>query len=450
VCTATAAALALVAFGAGTSVRAAGETLLQTATLADIPVRTFHNNLFREVFDQISEDRGVRMGSLGSDIFQGSSESYNEFWTITDRGPNGNPGRRTFLHPKFNPVINNVRVQGSTVTILRSIPIRDANGNPVTGLPNVPGFDETPYNFDGTAEISFNANGLDTEGLVRTSNGTFWVVDEYSPSLLRLTAEGRVSMRYVPEGTTYATTAATTPNYRVSKTLPTILNRRRPNRGLEGIAITRDERTLFIAMQSPLDYPTNAIGRASRNVRIFRFDISTDRITGEFVYHFDEVCSFLGQATGCGVAPGEMKISGLDAISATEFIVLERTDTAAKIYKVDLTHATNILGSQWDTNVSPSTASTSSLEGTASLSSIGITALPKTLVADLTTIHGMPGKIEGVALVASDTLAVANDNDFGLVDNAAFTSAGVLSNDTGTTNQILYIRFPTPITNWSN
>ncbi|MGE0394735.1 MAG: esterase-like activity of phytase family protein [Vicinamibacterales bacterium] len=445
---AVAAAVAVVAGAMGPNVRAAGETLLQTGILADTALRTFHNNLFREPFDQISEDRGVRLGSLGSDIFQGSTDSYNEFWTVTDRGPNGNPGLRTFLYPKFNPVIMYVRVQGSVVSVLRSVPILDANGNPVTGVSNVAGFDEVPYNYNGTEQISYNPNGLDTEGLVRAANGDFWLVDEYTPSLVRLAPNGRVSMRYVPEGTQYATTAATTPNYRVSKTLPGILNRRRANRGFEGLAITPDGRTLVLAMQSPLDYPTNAIGRASRNVRIFTFDLASDRVTGEYVYHFDEVCTFLGRAAGCGVAPGEMKISGLDAISSTEFIVLERTDTDAKVYRVDLTNATNILGSQWDTNVTGSTASTSSLEGTAALSSIGVTALPKTLVANLEAVPGMPDKIEGISLVAADVLAVANDNDFGLVDNATFTSAGVLSNDTNARSQILYVQFTPAIANW--
>ena len=59
--------------------------------------------------------------------------------------------------------------------------------------------------------------------------------------------------------------------------LPKILNYRRQNRGFEGIAVTPDEKTLFIGMQSPLDYPTTTLGRASRNVRILRFDMGGSR-----------------------------------------------------------------------------------------------------------------------------------------------------------------------------
>ena len=145
----------------------------------------------------------------------------------------------------------------------------------------------------------------------------------------------------MPVDSLLGATLATTPNYRVRKTLPAILNKRRQNRGFEATAVTPDERTLYIAMQSPLDYPTNALGRASRLVRILRFDVSSEQVTGEFVYQMDEVCSFLGQAAGCGVVPGEMKLSGLVAVNATTLLMDERTDTVAKIYRMDLS------GSLW-------------------------------------------------------------------------------------------------------
>jgi Esterase-like activity of phytase len=41
-----------------------------------------------------------------------------------------------------------------------------------------------------------------------------------------------------------------------------------------------------------------------------------------------------------------------------------------------------------------------------------VRVLPKTLVLDLSAIKGMPEKIEGIALLDQNTLAIANDNDF--------------------------------------
>lgn len=419
--------------------------VIMVAELPDVPLATFHNSLFPDPAERIDDDHGVRMGSLGSDLFWDPTESFNEFWAVTDRGPNGNPGRRTFLAPAFNPVIMHVRVQDGRVNVLGALPIRTASGAPVSGVSNIAGFDEAPFNFDGSNAIGLNPNGLDTEGLVRTRDGHFWLVDEYSPSLVHVGPNGRVIDRFVPVDSPLGATPATTPNYRVKKFLPSILNFRRQNRGFEGLALAPDDRTLFIAMQSPLDYPTTAIGRASRSVRILRFDIDQERVTGEFVYFFDEVCAFLAQPAGCAVVPGEMKISGLIGLSATTLLVEERTDTVAKIYRVDLASATNILGTAWDTAAAAPGASTPSLEGLANPSSQGVTPMPKSLVVDLSTLPGIPNKIEGIALVRPNVLVIANDNDFGLVDNATFDAGRRLSNDTLVKSRLIYIQLSSPV-----
>ena len=429
--------------GAGVTVRAAGERLIQVAELPDMPLGAFHNLLYPSRADEIVDDHGVRFGSLGSDIFHDPDDSYNEFWAITDRGPNGNPGRRTFVAPKFNPEILHVRVQGDRINILSVMPILDASGLPITGLPNVETFDETPYDFNGTNIIDRNANGLDTEGIVRTRNRDLWLVDEYSPSLVHVGADGRIIDRFVPENSRLATVLANTPNYRVRKNLPAILNFRRQNRGFEGIAITPDERTLFLSMQSPLEYPTRVLGRASRNVRILRFDIASERVTGEWAYQFAEVCSFLGQPAGCPVIPDEMKISSLIALNNTSLLVGERTDTAAKVYRVDVASATNILGTVWDTVAALPGIDTPALE-TLTPGGQGVTFLTKTLIVDLSPL-GLPTKIEGMALVRPDVLVVANDNDFGMTDTATFNASGRITSDTLVKSKLMFVQLTEPV-----
>jgi len=59
----------------------------------------------------------------------------------------------------------------------------------------VPG-DPAPYAADGVTLLDYNANGLDTEGVVRTPDGHFWVVDEYGPSIAELDATGHVIDRW--------------------------------------------------------------------------------------------------------------------------------------------------------------------------------------------------------------------------------------------------------------
>jgi hypothetical protein len=407
--------------------------LLRSAELADIGLSAFQNAILPGTIDN---DRLIRFGGIGSDIFRARGDSANEFWMVTDRGPNGQPGgRRTFPVPEFNPTIVHVKVKGDRIELLEAIPILNPDRLPVTGLPNVATFDETPWNYDATVMLATNPNGLDTEGLIRTASGDFWVVDEYSPSLVHVDGDGIVLERIVPIGSQLTGTA-----YPVMRSLPEIFTRRRQNRGFEALALTPDNATLFIALQSPLEHPTRSIGRASRNTRILRVDVATAQVTGEFVFRLDEVCTFVGETPGCALAPGEMKLSGMAALSDTRLLIDERTDDVAKVVLVDVSQATDIYLSQWD-QISHSPA----LESLADPAAEGIAVLPKQLIVDLSTLPGMPKKIEGIALVNPEILAVANDNDFGLVDETMFDAEGNLTNDTGVRSRIIYVKLTRPL-----
>ncbi|MFI7697927.1 hypothetical protein [Nonomuraea sp. NPDC049480] len=95
--------------------------------------------------------------------------------------------------------------------------------------------------------------------------------------------------------------------------------------------------------------------------------------------------------------------------------------------------ATDLLGGVHD-----DPATTPSLE--ASLPA-DVTVAAKSLSVDLAAIGGLPGKIEGVALVDPRTIAITNDNDFGM---GTFGADGRLV-DSGVTSRILTIRLPRPI-----
>lgn len=186
-------------------------------------------------------------------------------------------------------------------------------------------------------------------------------------------------------------------------------------------------------MQSPLQLPDADTGNASRNVRIFRFDTASRKVTGEYVYRFEDVATFDPDADG---DPSEMKISSLAAVDGNTLLVNERTDAVSRLYSVDLRRATNILGSRWDR-----TATAPSLESLADPATAGVTVLPKRLAVDLEGVAGMPDKIEGIAIVDRRTIAVANDNDFGL---GSFNEAGQLV-DSGVESKILQLRLNRPL-----
>jgi hypothetical protein len=352
----------------------------------------------------VANDRKVLLGSVGSDLWHGPKDPRDEFWMITDRGPNGQiavdgKNRRTFWVPEFDPTIVRVKTEGKAIKILEAIPIVGQSGKPVTGLPNLKDVDEAPYNYSAQELLLLNPNGLDTEGLVRTTAGDFWIGEEYSPSILHVDRTGKVIKRYIPEGLPLEGT-----DYSVAKVLPAIYGKRKINRGFEGIALSGDEKTLYVVLQSPLLNPDRKTGEGSRNSRVLVFDIPSEKVTAEYVYRFDVSKEFDPNPKN---TPDEMKLSGVIAMNPTTLLVLERTDLVAKLYSVDLSQATNILGSKWnDAKTAPT------LEALADPATAGVRVLPKTLVLDLSSIKGMPEKIEGIALLDQNTLAVSNDNDF--------------------------------------
>src|SRR5262249_25522868 len=139
------------------------------------------------------------------------------------------------------------------VAIREIIPLTRLNGKPLTGLPNLaatrPGMaftDETPIDLRGQT-LQLDPMGLDLEGIVRAEDGTYWMGDEYRPSICHFDSQGRLLARYVPKGSN---------RFGVEtgiEALPAELALRRDNRGFEGIAV--QDGKVYAFVQSPLDNP---------------------------------------------------------------------------------------------------------------------------------------------------------------------------------------------------
>jgi hypothetical protein len=224
--------------------------------------------------------------------------------------------------------------------------------------------------------------------------------------------------------------------------LPQVLALRRPNRGMEGLAITPDERTLVGAMQSPLDNPSTAIGRASDAHRIVTFDIASGA-TKTFVYEVDAVGNLICE---------------IQALTATTFLVIERDGlyqggspaaASKRIYKIDIGGATDVSD--------PANGAAGKLFGGKVLEALtkseraanSITPITKTLVYDLLTLPGgyPHDKLEGVTLVGRDLLVVSNDDDFGVVDGGASTFVSKILPATQLRDRVVlyFIRLTTPL-----
>ncbi|MER5378837.1 esterase-like activity of phytase family protein [Streptomyces sp. NPDC002688] len=417
----------VVAGTAGATPGPARPRVTHTATLGDLPLGTFSNTLLP---GSVNDDRGVDLGGIGSDLYPAGRKG--EFWTVTDRGPNGQikvdgKKRRTFPVPGFDPAIVKIRVRGDSVTVLDAMAITTSSGKPVTGLSDQAGRDEAPYSFDAQTPLAYNPNGVDTEGIVRAKDGSFWLVDEYGPSLIHVSARGKVLTRYVPKGL-----GLTGTDYPVVEVLPAVLLHRKINRGLEGLAQLPDG-DLVMALQSPLSLPDGDAGDASRTTRLLRFSPKMRAVTAEYAYRFDPV----NVVDPSEDDTSELKISSVVAVGRDRLLVEERTDKAARLQTVRLTRDADILGGPWDSDTT-----SPSLEQLDDPASAGVPVLGKRLVVDLGTVAGVPGKIEGVARVDHDTLALINDNDFGMTDGTgAFDPQGRLV-DSGIETTVTYVRLP--------
>ena len=137
-----------------------------------------------------------------------------------------------------------------------------------------------------------------------------------------------------------------------------------------------------------------------------------------------------------------MKVSALVMLDQHRMLVLERTDFKAKVYSVDLRKATNILGTVWD-DVNKTFPSLEQLIADGALELNGITPLPKEFVVTLDSTQGFPQKIEGMSVLDGKTIAIANDNDFGVGSfKITTTTSGeeCKLEDSGRESQIIVIR----------
>lgn len=370
---------------------------------------TIEKVIFEDKLDKIElKNKTLNLDvGIGSGAYHFKNDAKNVFYTITDRGPNIKckdslklmgqklcEKGKIFPTANFTPTIYKIEVSENKYKVLEEIQIKDANGNQISGVSN--DGTEKAYDIHGN-KIPFDPQGLDAEALVKLSDGTFWISEEYGSSILHLSSDGRILKRVVPNGFEKNIKNA---NYKVSSSLPEIIGKRPLNRGIESIAISPDEKSLYFIMQSPLANPNKAAYIKSRNIRLFKYDISSDKVIAEYIYQIDLPKTF---ELDLNKKQNSVKISEMVAIADDELIVLERISKTTKFYKIKL-NTKNILGSKWDNlQTSPSLEQTTK-----------VTNLKKELILDTSKIKGMPKKIEGIAYINSKEWILINDNDFGI------------------------------------
>jgi hypothetical protein len=231
-------------------------------------------------------------------------------------------------------------------------------------------------------------------------DGTFWVGEEYGPSLVRIAPDGAVIERLVPEGSDMPDAA-----YPIRASLPALAAKRHLNRGFEAVAVSPSNDLLYLAFQSPLAHPTTGDHEQAHHIRLWQLDANGHPLA-QFLYPFDEPASFLRDAEHGCVEPSDRKVCEITAIGENSLLVLERATKTSKIYRVTIDPKLSLRTEHWQINTTPTVEQISASGG-------ALPELRKELVFTSDDWREVGEDIEGMALLDARTIIIVSDNDFG-------------------------------------
>ena len=361
---------------------------------------------------------------FGSGLTRRATDPPGIVWAVGDRGPNlkaktlvehyGLERMRDLAHhdgakvmPRLDvgPAIAKLRVLDDRVELIQVLRLTDADGLPISGLP-VPSSEharnEPAFDLDARP-IDADPSGLDTEGIVGFADGGFMAGDEFGPSLVRIDRHGRVETRYVPHGVELEGA-----RYTVQASLPAIAAKRQLNRGFEAIALSPDERWLYLAFQSPLAHPDKDAHDHARHVRLWRLDAATLEVAGQYIYPLDDPASFLRDLAEGPLNANDLKVSELVCLGDDRLLVLERGSQTTKIYQVHLTDDDLLPVEHLDASTRPT------VEEKSARGDLGLPQLDKGALFTSDDAPELGADLEGMVALSPTELLLVNDNDFGV------------------------------------
>ncbi|MEL7117977.1 MAG: esterase-like activity of phytase family protein [Bacteroidota bacterium] len=439
------------------------------------------------VYDGVEQDT-VFLGGFSGLYFDPteSTDTKYTFYVIPDRGPNeaavssnnvfspASPdigalqNLRPFKLPDYQGRIAkfSLDLTDGSVTLEDQILLRRMQGEQersITGKGNVIGIDEVPVEIarfipdsvtdyttisgvdyvDTTSniaykELQYDPYGGDFEGILKDVDGNFWMCDEYRPAVYKFAPDGMLIERYIPEGTADLTIPILGFSFGAGfygqETLPAVYGKRRANRGFEALAYDADNNLVYAFIQSPLYNPNSSTRNNSDIIRVLGIDATSGAPVSEYVY-------VLERNRDAGVGTRVDKIGDAVYIGNGKFLIIERDssvpgeDTGKKyIYEMDITGATNLLTDFSDLSAkSESTGEddkTLEMMTADDLAAAGIQTIFKRKIINLPSIGYQPSdKAEGIALLPNGSIAVMNDNDFGLAGAGVSddSSLGIIS-----------------------
>lgn len=286
-------------------------------------------------------------------------------WTLPDRGRNDPAANLFFDYParlerfriRFAPGAD---TEGGRLDLVPDggLELRDFRGRPFTGAdPGAGTLMERGVVLPAPASgVGAGKASLDAEALQFTRDGGFYVGDEYTANVYFFDRRGRLRGVITPPAA-IAPRQGGRPDFGSLKTPQT---GRRNNQGPEGVSLSPDGRTLFVALQSALMQDSAAGDAAGRvDTRVLVYDVSRTPTPAQPVaHHVMRLPAYTED--GAGGAPNRTAAqSEIRALDDHRFLMLSRDAAGrgaavkAPVYKsillVDITGATNLAGTGYET-----------------------------------------------------------------------------------------------------
>ena len=366
---------------------------------------------------------GNRLGGVGSGLAYAGGD---RFVALPDRGPNANAYNSaiddtTSYIPRFHTVSLALQPGAAgaalsytlTATLLDTtlLSSKAALYYAVGGAPALNRKNNSYYfsgrsdNFDSSRASTYANHGrFDPEGVRVSNDGQHvYITDEYGPYVYEFHRQSGKRLRVFALPPEFAVNHLSAMG---NSEIASNLMGRVANKGMEGLAITPDGKTLVGIMQSPLAQDGGVNGRFTRIVMI-------DIASGAVIQHAYPLTNI-----GTAAKPKYPTVSEIVAINAHQFLVDERDgkgfgdDSAAAykmIYRIDLARAAQVDGVAGESNLARYAVGKSLfLDVVQSLTGAGVAA------------RAIPAKLEGMAFgldvlidgVSKHTLFISNDNDF--------------------------------------
>ena len=293
-------------------------------------------------------------------------------FALPDRGYNvagliAYPARIHQMSLAFTPdyTANNVSQSQLTLSLQRTITIRDFAGQVTTAVDPVGSTSLQGFNNVATAGGLFSIDG---EGLALRADGSFYVSDEYGATVYHVSRSGQMlGLITPPQALLPQFSVATTGYPTASAGVQT--GGRRDNQGMEAVDLTPDGRHLMTLLQSATRQDNPADTNQGRLfTRLSVYDVSNNPTPTSPVGHYlVELPTFDRDGVG-GSADRTAAQSEIVALSPTSFLVLSRDgngngsgdNNRPLVFKtvsyVNLAGATNLAGTPYETGYTPAAA----------------------------------------------------------------------------------------------